>query len=68
MCELPPCSYFEDETMNENEKKPPDKPEWQKRDFKINKQMKEVIQASVGATEAELAVLKRKLEKLQYGS
>lgn len=54
--------------MNENEKKPPDKPEWQKRDFKINKQMKEVIQASVGATEAELAVLKRKLEKLQYGS
>lgn len=44
------------------------KPEWAKREFKINKQMKDVIQLSVGATEAELVVLKRKLAKLQYGS
>lgn len=42
--------------------------EWQKREFAINGKMKEVCRLGVAATEAEIAGLKRKLTKLQYGS
>lgn len=42
--------------------------EWKKREFAINNQMKTVIRAAIPATEAQIAVLKRKLKKLQYGS
>jgi hypothetical protein len=40
---------------------------WQKREFAVNGKMKEVIRLSVTATEAEIAGLRRKLQKLQYG-
>lgn len=41
---------------------------WEKRKPVINEHMKSVIKATIGATKAEVASLKRKLEKLQYGS
>ena len=41
---------------------------WEKREFALNARMKEVCRLSAAATEAEIAGLKRKLEKLQYGS
>jgi hypothetical protein len=44
------------------------KPEWQKREFAINSKMKEVVRLAIPATQAQIALLKRKLEKLQYGS
>lgn len=47
---------------------PPPQPEWQKREFGINQQMKTVIKAAIPATEAQIALLKRKLRKLQYGA
>jgi hypothetical protein len=48
----------------------PPKPKgvWEKREFAINGRMKEVCRLSAVATEAEIAGLKRKLAKLQYGS
>lgn len=39
-----------------------------KKEFKINKKMKEVVEATIKATKSELAVLRRKLDKMQYGS
>jgi hypothetical protein len=58
----------------------PDKPEeketetkksgaqWEQREFGIYKTMKEVCELGVVVTKTEIASLKRKLEKLQYGS
>lgn len=43
-------------------------PKWEHREFKIHGKMQEVVNLSIKATEAEIAALKRKLEKLQYGS
>jgi hypothetical protein len=51
-----------------DETPPPQQPEWQKREFGINTQMKTVIRAAIPATEAQIALLKRKLKKIQYGS
>ena len=50
-----------------------DKPEqselkWEKRDFKMNKNMEHVIRLTIDATKAEIDGLKKKLKKLQYGS
>ena len=39
-----------------------------KEEFKINKKMKEAVEATIKATESELTVLRRKLAKMQYGS
>jgi hypothetical protein len=43
-------------------------PEWEKRNFAINDHMKQVCEIGIVATKAEIANLKRKLRKLQYGS
>jgi hypothetical protein len=44
-------------------------PKWEQRtNFRINSQMTEVIHLALSASEAELKVLRRKLDKLQYGS
>jgi hypothetical protein len=50
--------------MSEEKKKP----EWEHRKLAINEKMKNVVRLGVTATEAEILKLKRKLEKLQYGS
>jgi hypothetical protein len=55
------------------EKKPEDEPKkgptWEQRtDFRINKQMREVVGMTISATQAQITLLRRKLEKLQYGS
>lgn len=48
---------------------PPDGPKWEhKTSFGITGQMKQVIELAMSASQAELKVLRRKLEKLQYGS
>lgn len=47
----------------------PKTPEWQyKKEFEINKRMKEVVKLTISATQAELDGLRRKLDKLTYGS
>lgn len=51
--------------MEEQNKKSP--PAWEKREFVIHEKMKEICRLGVAATEAEIAALRRKLEKLQYG-
>lgn len=40
---------------------------WEKREFALNQRIKEVCRLSVKATELEIATLRRKLQKLQYG-
>ena len=54
----------------ENEEEtPPEPPKWEyKKEFEINKQMKKIVKLTMSATEAELAMLRRKLDKLTYGS
>jgi len=60
--------------MSEEEKEseeeiPPEPPQWEyKKEFEINKRMKDIVKLSISATEAELAMLRRKLDKLTYGS
>jgi len=55
-----------DDTTKEEEKVEPLK--WEKRDFKMNKNMEHVIRLTIDATKAEIDGLKKKLKKLQYGS
>jgi hypothetical protein len=55
-----------DEPKNETPPKPA--AEWQHREFAINGRMKEICHLGIEATRAEITALKRKLEKLQYGS
>lgn len=63
-----------DETKDQAEEAKPEEPAapkhvWEQRnEFKINGRMREVVNLTISATEAELAVLRRKLEKLTYGS
>jgi sugar-specific transcriptional regulator TrmB len=53
----------------QSEEKKPEPPKWEYRqNFGINNKMKEVIEKTVEATEAELSHLRKKLEKLQYGA
>jgi hypothetical protein len=64
--------------MNENEKPPeaaastepqPKPPGWEyRKNFRINEEMKKVINLTIAASQAEIAVLRRKLQKLTYGS
>ena len=47
----------------------PEPPKWEYRnEFKITGRMRDVVGLTIKATEAELAVLRRKLNKLTYGS
>lgn len=49
----------------------PEKPQinWEQRDdFGINREMTKVVNLTISATQAEIQALRRKLEKLQYGS
>lgn len=55
----------EDEGNSTEDKKPPT---WEQRPFAINGKMKQVINLGIGATKAEIATLRKKLERLQYGS
>jgi hypothetical protein len=58
-----------DETKPKEETPAPEAPKWEyKTEFGINTQMREVVRLTVSATEAEIKLLRRKLEKLQYGS
>jgi hypothetical protein len=52
--------------MAEDKKERPEV-KWERREFAINAKMKEVLRLGIKATESEIAVLLRKLEKLQYG-
>lgn len=48
---------------------PRDKAEWSyKRTFGINEEMKKVIGLTISATQSEVTGLRRKLDKLTYGS
>ena len=57
-----------DQKSEESKKERPEPPKWEKRNFAINEHMKQVCELSITATKAEIANLKRKLQKLQYGS
>jgi hypothetical protein len=57
--------------MAEEEKKPEEipRPEWgYKEEFGIVTKLREAIQLTKGATEKELEGLRRKLDRLTYGS
>ena len=57
-----------DEVVSEEEAEEP-KATWEfKKEFEINRRMKEVIGLTIKATESELKVLRRKLDKMTYGS
>lgn len=56
-----------DEPKVEDEKEPAT-PKWERRSFAINDSMRQVTKAAITATQAEIASLKRKLAKIQYGS
>lgn len=56
----------EEEAKTEEEETPPEPPKWEKRRPVIHEHMGNVVKATIGATKAEIASLKRKLEKLQY--
>jgi hypothetical protein len=50
---------------------PPQQPafDWERKDrFRILGEMRKVVNLTISATEAELTVLRRKLNKLTYGS
>jgi hypothetical protein len=52
-----------------SDEKKSETPEWEfRKEFRISEQMREVAKASKAAAEAEIARLRRKLEKLTYGS
>jgi hypothetical protein len=54
--------------MSEETKDPEPTPGWEYRtEMGINRRLKEIIQLTEKVTETELAVLRRKLEKLQRG-
>ncbi len=56
-------------TQDEDPKPETPPPAWEKRDnFKINEHMADVIRKTIDVSEAELKRLRRRLEKLQYGS
>lgn len=47
----------------------PKRPEWQyKTDFAVTGKMKEIVNKTIEASEKELVLLRRKLERLTYGS
>ena len=60
----------EDKTDDPTPEAPgPEAPKWEyKKTFGINERMKNVIGLTIEATESELVVLRRKLDKLTYGS
>lgn len=61
-----------EETKPAEETKPEgsaEKPDWRfVKDFAINGRMKEIVGKTIEASEKELEVLRRKLERLTYGS
>jgi|WetSurSiteA1Bulk_404760.scaffolds.fasta_scaffold308405_2 hypothetical protein len=47
----------------------PKKPQWEyRKTFKINERMKEVLTLTKGVAEQEVAGLRKKLDRLTYGS
>jgi len=57
----------EDPTPTEETKEPP-KAEWEyKTNFKINDQMKDIIQKTIKVSEMEVDMLRKKLDRLTYG-
>ena len=60
---------MEDEKTPEPTPEPAPQAKWEyRKNFGINERMKDVIGKTIDATESELVVLRRKLDKLQYGS
>lgn len=53
----------------DEEKKPDAPPQWEKRtELKITGQMREVVKATIAATESEIEALRRKVKRMTYGS
>ncbi len=68
--EAPPAEEVKaDAPPAEEAKAEEPKAEWKfKRNLGINEEMKKVIHLTIDAANAEIAVLRRKLERLTYGS
>ncbi len=50
-------------------KEEPEAPCWEQREeLKIQGKMREVVKLTIGATENEISVLRRKIARLTYGS
>lgn len=61
---------MEDEKpTGETEPAKPPPPQWERRtSFKINDRMRDVVEQTIDVTRGEIVKLRRKIEKLQYGS
>lgn len=53
--------------MTEDKKDSEGAPKWEKRELEINNKMRELCKLGIQTTEAEIASLRKKLKKLQYG-
>lgn len=52
-----------------DEEKPPEPPKWEYRtEMRINREMRNIVAATIKVSQAQIDLLKRKIEKLQYGS
>lgn len=59
----------EDPKPEEAQETKPPPPQWERRtSFKINDRMKDVVQKTIDLTRMEIASLRRKIDKLTYGS
>jgi len=48
---------------------PPDPPRWEyRKELKIQGKMREIVQMTIEASQKEVALLRRKIQKLTYGS
>jgi len=48
---------------------PPPQATWEFRnEFRINREMRSVVEATIKVTQTQIDILRRKVEKLQYGS
>jgi hypothetical protein len=58
-----------DETNEEKVAKVPECPKWEyRKEMRINQEMRKVVQATIKVSQAQIDLLRRKVEKLQYGS
>lgn len=58
-----------DETTPPETPTEPTPPKWEYRtEMRISREMKEIVKATISVTQKQIDLLKRKIEKLQYGS
>ncbi len=58
-----------DETTPPDAPPAPTPPKWEfRKEMRISKEMREIVKATIAVSQKQIDLLKRKVEKLQYGS